>query len=84
MFIVDTVHGFTIVCTAVCLFFIPIFCIVGNAPAPLEVRTCHAAPTVHDCTAQVHVVPQNIGAYAVRVETPVHPSATATSVHPGL
>lgn len=60
-----------------------IFCIVGSAPAQLLVRTCHAVPTATCCTGHVDVVPQNIGAKAVRVDTQVPQSATHTSVPPG-
>jgi hypothetical protein len=60
-----------------------IFWKVGIELPPLLVRTCPADQTVPDCTAPVPVVPPNIGAYAVRVDTPVPPSATDTSVLPG-
>ena len=83
MLITPTVDGFTIVLTAEVLFLIPRDWKVGNAQAPLEVNTSHAFQTVQLCTAQVHVVPQNIGAYAVREDTHVPPSDTDTSVPDG-
>jgi len=76
-------EGFARVCTAEVLFLIQMLLKVGNAQAPLEVSTSHAVQTVPLCTAHVQVVPQNIGAYAVSVETPVPQSETGISVQPG-
>ncbi len=58
-------------------------CIVGSAPAPLLVNTCHAVPTPTLWRAPVVVVPPKTGQYAVKAETPVPPSATGISVPPG-
>lgn len=50
---------------------------VGNAPAPLEVSTCHDVPTdAIDCNAHVLVVHPHKTAYAVVLASQVHPLGT--------